>query len=120
MRPICTIPFVGIMILAGLSFSINGSMPEKKETKADHGFAVVELFTSEGCSSCPAADEAIIHLAKEYPRNIFILGFHVDYWNYIGWKDEYSRATYTERQKLYADKFNLNSIYTPQDRKSVV
>ena len=49
MRPICTIPFVGVLILAGLSFGVSGNMPVKELTNADPGFAVVELFTSEGC-----------------------------------------------------------------------
>ncbi len=84
------------------------------EYKAAHGFAVVELFTSEGCSSCPAADEAAIEMAKRYKENVFVLGFHVDYWNYLGWKDAFSNADYSARQKLYASSFSLNSIYTPQ------
>lgn len=91
--------------MASLSFSINCNTPAKKEIAADPGFAVVELFTSEGCSSCTPADEAIIQLTKEYPDNVYILGFHVDYWTYIGWKDEYSNAAFTERQRQYAKKF---------------
>ena len=114
MRPICTIPFVGIMILTGLSFSISGNGPVKEMAKAEPGFAVVELFTSEGCSSCPAADELAIALSKEYTKDVYFLGYHVDYWNYIGWKDRFSKADYTERQRQYAAVFKLNSIYTPQ------
>ena len=114
MRPVCTIPFVAAMIITGLSFSFSGSKRAIKQVEFKTGFAVVELFTSEGCSSCPAADEAVIELTKEYPSNVYILGFHVDYWNHIGWKDEYSSSAFTERQRQYAGKFNLNSIYTPQ------
>jgi hypothetical protein len=114
MRPICTIPFVGIMILTGLSFSISGNGPVKEIAKTEPGFAVVELFTSEGCSSCPAADELAIALSKEYTQDVYFLGYHVDYWNYIGWKDRFSKADYTERQRQYAAVFRLNSIYTPQ------
>ncbi|MEP7377515.1 MAG: DUF1223 domain-containing protein [Chitinophagaceae bacterium] len=114
MRPICTIPFVGIMILAGLSFSISGNKPGKEMPIAGPGFAVVELFTSEGCSSCPPADELAIALSKEYVNNVYFLGYHVDYWDYIGWKDKFSKADYTERQRKYATAFNLSSIYTPQ------
>ena len=114
MRPVCTIPIVGIMILTSLSFSISGSKPEKKETIAEAGFAVVELFTSEGCSSCPPADELAIELSKEYKSKVYFLGYHVDYWNHIGWKDKFSKAEYTHRQWQYARVFNLNSIYTPQ------
>ncbi len=85
-----------------------------EEKKASKGFAVVELFTSEGCSSCPAADEAVAEIAKQYKENVFILGFHVDYWNHLGWKDAFSKSDYSDRQKKYASIFSLNSIYTPQ------
>jgi hypothetical protein len=96
------------------SLLITTSFQREGETKASHGFAVVELFTSEGCSSCPAADEAVIDMAKQYKTNVFILGFHVDYWNHLGWKDAFSNPDYSERQKQYASSFSLNSIYTPQ------
>lgn len=114
MRPICTIPFVGIIIIAGLSFSVNGNQTIKKRPTIEPGFAVVELFTSEGCSSCPPADELAIALSKEYRENVYFLGYHVDYWNYIGWKDKFSRPEHTKLQAQYAAAFNLNSIYTPQ------
>ena len=81
---------------------------------ADNGFAVVELFTSEGCSSCPPADDAVARLLKEYSNNVFILGYHVDYWDNLGWKDAFSSAAYSNRQRDYARVFNLSSIYTPQ------
>jgi len=86
-----------------------GSLPS-----AGPGFAVVELFTSEGCSSCPPADDILAKIAREYPDNVYVLGFHVDYWDRLGWKDIYSSADYTRRQQKYAQLFNLNSIYTPQ------
>jgi hypothetical protein len=79
-----------------------------------NGFAVVELFTSEGCSSCPPADEAMIRLAKEFPDHVYFLGYHVDYWDYLGWKDEFSNAEYTERQQHYSTIFGTDNIYTPQ------
>jgi hypothetical protein len=84
------------------------------EVKASNGFAVVELFTSEGCSSCPPADAVVADLQKEFPNNVFVLGFHVDYWDYIGWKDAFSNALFTKRQQEYAEHFALSSIYTPQ------
>lgn len=87
---------------------------EQKTVAASNGFAVVELFTSEGCSSCPPADIAVADLQKEFPGNVFILSFHVDYWDYLGWKDEYSNAAYTKRQQDYGEYFSLSSIYTPQ------
>ncbi len=78
------------------------------------GFAVVELFTSEGCSSCPPADRALAELAGEFPGEVYVLEFHVDYWNRLGWRDIYSDAGYTSRQQEYARLFRLESIYTPE------
>jgi hypothetical protein len=78
------------------------------------GFAVIELFTSEGCSSCPAADEAVEKFLKASNGKVFLLAFHVDYWNKLGWKDVFSKASYTSRQSQYASVFGLESIYTPQ------
>jgi hypothetical protein len=81
------------------------------------GFAVVELFTSQGCSSCPAADKnlgEIIRKAEAEGRPVFGLSFHVDYWNYIGWKDPYSTREFTKRQTSYVRALNTNSTYTPQ------
>lgn len=114
MRPITTIPIVGLIIMTGLSFGINGNNSDVNQVSDDRGFALVELFTSEGCSSCPPADELAIQLSNEYPDNVYFLTYHVDYWNYLGWKDRFSSAAYTEKQKEYATAFNLNSIYTPQ------
>lgn len=81
---------------------------------SNKGFAVLELFTSEGCSSCPPADEAMTHIVREYNENVYVLSFHVDYWNRLGWKDTFSDAAYTRRQQEYGEAFHLQSIYTPQ------
>lgn len=78
---------------------------------------LVELFTSEGCSSCPPADRVLSKLEKEQSNpdaEIITLSLHVDYWNYLGWRDEFSSAAYSQRQNGYAEKFKLDSIYTPQ------
>ncbi len=75
---------------------------------------LIELFTSEGCSSCPPADRLLKRLAAEKKENIYVLSFHVDYWNYIGWKDPFSQARFSDRQRQYARQFSLQSIYTPQ------
>src|SRR6266404_4981525 len=73
---------------------------------------VVELFTSQGCSSCPPADAYLGDLARR--EDILALGFHVDYWNYIGWADPYSLKLATQRQEDYARQMNLESVFTPQ------
>ena len=82
--------------------------------KERKGFAVVELFTSEGCSSCPSADELVTQISKENTKDVYILGYHVDYWDRLGWKDIYSDPNYTNRQHAYASTFGLTSVYTPQ------
>lgn len=79
------------------------------------GFAVVELFTSEGCSSCPAADDVLAEIAAtEQSRSVYALAFHVDYWDDLGWKDRFSSPASTERQHGYAASFRSRRVYTPQ------
>ena len=73
---------------------------------------VVELFTSQGCSSCPPADKLLHDLAKR--DDVIALALHVDYWDYIGWKDEFASPANTERQKAYAVVAQRRSVYTPQ------
>jgi hypothetical protein len=78
---------------------------------------LVELFTSEGCSSCPPADKELEFLAKQQPvtnADIVTLAFHVDYWDGPEWKDQFSSPLFTQRQELYTRSLKLDSAYTPQ------
>ncbi len=78
----------------------------------DHPRAVVELFTSEGCSSCPAADARLVELQKQ--PDVIALAYHVDYWDYIGWVDGFGTKANSDRQKSYAQSWGSSRIYTPE------
>ena len=106
--------FAATMLVVMATVAGSASVPVLPHSVAAPGFAVVELFTSEGCSSCPAADRAVADALKTYPDHVYVLGFHVDYWNYLGWKDRFSTASYGSRQQEYAAVFSLNGVYTPQ------
>ena len=73
---------------------------------------VVELYTSQGCSSCPPADAYLTQLASE--PGIIALALHVDYWDYIGWKDKFGNPAFSDRQRAYAHQAGSKTIYTPQ------
>lgn len=100
--------FVMLFLLIGNTI-FSQSNPEKK------GFALLELYTSEGCSSCPPADELMGRLQNELKdKNVYILSYHVDYWDRQGWKDIFSNADYTKRQYDYAEFLGKAPVYTPQ------
>lgn len=100
-----------------ITWAVIDGGPEKavqKNRTADPGFAIVELFTSEGCSSCPAAERLLKEIEQEYAgRPVYVLAFHVDYWNKLGWTDKFSRAEFSERQYKYS-ALSMGQIYTPQ------
>ena len=87
------------------------------ETEQTQSPVVVELFTSQGCSSCPPADatlKQIAAIANEMDLPVHVLSFHVDYWNRLGWKDPYSDQVYSHRQRSYAAAKGSRRVYTPQ------
>lgn len=80
-------------------------------------FAVVELFTAEGCSSCPDADELLKEMTgilRAEGKEVLSLAFHVTYWNHLGWEDPYSNEIFTQRQKNYIESLKFEQLYTPQ------
>lgn len=123
MRPVLFIAVLAFGIIAAgcLGESANGQKSPPVNQNAPPVQArrpvLVELFTSEGCSSCPPADRALKFLAEQQPVNnaqIIPLAFHVDYWDHLGWKDRFSSHEYTRRQELYVERFGLESSYTPE------
>jgi hypothetical protein len=92
--------------------SLIGTLMTGPALADDRYVVVVELFTSQGCSSCPPADALVDELAER--EGILPLALHVDYWDYIGWADSFARPQNTKRQKAYARMAHSASIYTPQ------
>ncbi|MEP6703752.1 MAG: DUF1223 domain-containing protein [Acidobacteriota bacterium] len=96
--------------------AVASAQPEAEPSSAKPP-VLVELFTSEGCSSCPPADRNLITLDKEQAASqveVITLSMHVDYWNRLGWTDVFSSRQYSERQGSYSERFKLDGVYTPQ------
>lgn len=98
-----------VLALAAVASASLFAAPAQAE---QHRLTVVELFTSQGCSSCPPADAFLGDLSAR--RDVLTLSFHVDYWDYIGWKDPFASPRHTQRQRDYARQFDLRYVYTPQ------
>jgi len=99
-------------ILAVFFALVSGFAAFAAQAETAKPVVLVELYTSQGCSSCPPADAMIAELAQR--DDVLPLALHVDYWDYIGWADGFARAQHTKRQKAYARMANSTSIYTPQ------
>jgi hypothetical protein len=96
-----------IALALSLPFLSSAALPARADSPV-----VVELFTSQGCSSCPPADALLAEMAGR--EDVIPLALHVDYWDYIGWKDRFASPAYTKRQRGYAHAGGWRQIYTPQ------
>ena len=97
---------LGLAALAALA------QPAGADTTRARPKAVVELFTSQGCASCPPADALLTVLAEK--EDVVALAYHVDYWDYVGWEDTFGDAAFSDRQRAYAKSWGSSRIYTPQ------
>ncbi len=114
-RPQTSLRLVGMAFIFVLA--VSAGLNAQEEAAHSPGFAVVELFTSQGCSSCPPADQNLRQIAEQAQKSgqqIYTLSFHVDYWNDIGWEDPFSSQLVTTRQREYAAVFRSPRVYTPQ------
>lgn len=102
------------LLLLVIPFAVSAGQCQGQS--AEHRAALLELYTSEGCSSCPPADRWLTNLADGQfdAQQVVPLALHVDYWNYLGWKDPYSSKQYSKRQRHQGNVNNLRTIYTPQ------
>lgn len=109
--------FATFGILISMLFLQSGQVTAQARQQSQRTPVLVELFTSEGCSSCPPADALLAKLEQDQPvddAEIIVLGEHVDYWDQLGWHDRFSSHQYTERQNQYRFRFHLDDVYTPQ------
>ena len=104
-----------LLLLLLLLWLVSQQCQAQTFQSAEQAVPLIELFTSEGCSSCPPADRWMKGLRQsEHLWDKFVpLAFHVDYWDYIGWKDPFASREYSQRQRRYASEFGESTVYTP-------
>jgi hypothetical protein len=103
--------FSASLVLGAALLAVEPNPAARAATTPDP-VVVVELFTSQGCSSCPPADEFLAELAER--KGLLVLSYHVDYWNYMGWKDPFSSPQMTQRQRAYVQALGQRYVFTPQ------
>jgi hypothetical protein len=116
-RSVAPVWLLGLAAISVVSASPVTRSGAERAGADDEVPVLVELFTSEGCSSCPPADALLIQLAQTQPVkgvSVIALGEHVDYWDRLGWRDPFSDARFSERQSAYAAARRSSNIYTPQ------
>ena len=112
MKKLLLMPFVVLLFILDTAPNTDKNLYSHRAKKHP---VLVQLFTSQGCSSCPPADKLLGDLTTKYNGSeVYFLAYHVDYWDRLGWKDPYSKKQFTQKQYDYAGQFNLNSVYTPQ------
>lgn len=107
---------IGLSAIVGLTMLINPSVQAKEFVSQSNAAEIIELYTSEGCSSCPPADRWLSSLKRNSQtfKNLIPMAFHVDYWDYIGWKDRFAKPAYSLRQRQYVNTGGVSQAYTPQ------
>jgi hypothetical protein len=103
-------PIAALLAVAAARPAASGSLAGDAGSRP----VLVELFTSQGCSSCPPADRLLGRLGAEAGGHVIALAYHVDYWNRLGWTDPFSSRRWSQRQETYARRFHLDAPYTPQ------
>lgn len=105
------VPALAVIAVA----DVNADNQSLRFSSGNRQVALIELFTSEGCSSCPPADRWLSGLKNDRDlwSGVVPLAFHVDYWDYIGWRDRFARSEFSERQRRYAREGGVNTVYTP-------